>query len=167
MSEILLSDRSNERKRKLSRRLSKTLAGDPRTREDIDSFFLSVNVEEARIIKPALDFISEKDFDVYILNNWRKDIAYELADKDLIGTINSDLPIMMPIILPKHIPSEKRSRRFGIGYDTFEIVLLRYGAVNTRNYLYKGLTGKIDVNRSGVRRSAYVFKLIEDGIDIL
>ena len=167
MSEILMSDRSDERKRKLSRRLSKTLTGDPRTREDIDSFFLSVNIEEARIIKPALDFISEKDFDVYILNNWRKDIAYELADKDLIDTINSDLPIMMPIILPQHIPPEKRSRRFGIGYDTFEIVLLRYGAVNTRNYLYKGLTGKIDVNRSGVRRSAYVFKLIEDGIDIL
>ena len=167
MSEILMSDRSDERKRKLSRRLSKSLVGEPRTREDIDSFFLSVNVEEARIIKPALDYISEKDFDVYLLNNWKKDITYGLADKDLIGTINSDLPIMMPIILPQHIPPEKRSRRFGIGYDTFEIVLLRYGAVNTRNYLYKGLTGKIDVNRSEVRRSAYVFKITEDGIDFL
>ncbi len=167
MSEILMSDRSNERKRKLSRRLSKTLAGNSRTREDVDSFFLSVNVEEARIIKPAIDFISEKDFDVYILNNWKKDIGYDLGDKDLMDTINSDLPIMMPIILPQHIPPEKRSRKFGIGYDTFEIVLLRYGGVNTRNYLYKGLTGNIDASGSEVSRSGYVFKITEDGIDIL
>ena len=39
-SEILLTKRSDDRKRKLSRRLSKTLIGDLRSRDDLDAFFL-------------------------------------------------------------------------------------------------------------------------------
>ena len=43
-SEILLVDRSKERIRKLSRRLSKKVSGTSRSREDIDAFFLSLNL---------------------------------------------------------------------------------------------------------------------------
>ena len=49
-SEILLVDRSNERIRKLSRRLSEKVTADSRSREDIDTFFLSLNLKEAREI---------------------------------------------------------------------------------------------------------------------
>ena len=96
-SEILLVDRSKERIRKLSRRLSEKVTATSRSREDIDTFFLSLDLKEARNLKPAIDYISEKDFDIFILNSWNTNDKYQPLEKDLIGSIHSDMPIMMPI----------------------------------------------------------------------
>ena len=166
-SEILLVDRSKERIRKLSRRLSEKVSSDLRSREDIDGFFLSVDLKEARNLKPAIDYISEKDFRVFILNSWNTNDKYQSIEKDLSGSIHSDMPIMMPIQMPKFITDENRSREFAIGYDAFEIILLRYGSVNLKNFIYKGLTGKIKLDRKETRRSPYVFEITDNGIKVL
>ena len=166
-SEILLVDRSNERIRKLSRRLSEKVSADSRSREDIDSFFFSVDLRDARNLKPALDYISQKDFDIFILNSWNTNDKYQPLEKDLTGSINSDMPIMMPIQMPKFIDDENRTREFAIGYDAFEIILLRYGSINSRNFIYKGLTGKIKFDRGNNERSPYVFKITNEGIRVL
>ena len=63
-AKLLMVDRSQERKRKLSRRISETISGDSRAREDIDTVFFSVDLQEARNLKPALDYISEKVFSI-------------------------------------------------------------------------------------------------------
>ena len=166
-AEILMLNRSEERIRKISRRLSKNISGVSRTRDDTDSFFLSVNLNEARSLKPALDYISEKNFNISILNSWSTNTPYKFLDKDLIGSINSDLPIMMPIKIPEYISEDKRSREFAIGYDVFEIMLLMNGSVNTNNFIYRGLSGRIKINKRQVLRSAYVFKITSQGIEIL
>ena len=166
-SEILLVDRSNERIRKLSRRLSEKVSADSRSREDIDSFFLSVDLKEARNLKPALDYASQKDFDIFILNSWNTNDRYQALEKDLTGSIHSDMPIMMPIQMPKYIGDENRTREFAIGYDAFEIILLRYGSINSRNFIYKGLTGKISLDRKKYKRSPYLFKITDEGIKVL
>tara|TARA_Y100000996_G_scaffold183721_1_gene143677 strand:- start:288 stop:794 length:507 start_codon:yes stop_codon:yes gene_type:complete len=166
-AELLLVDRSQERKRKLSRRITETINSDSRTREDVDTFFLSVDLQEARNLKPALDYISEKDFEVYVLNSWQTNSVYNSDDKDLFGSIHSDFPIMMPIAMPEIINEEKRSREFAIGYDLYEIILLKYGGINYRNYQYKGLSGKIVLKDNTAKRSGYVFKITETGLEIL
>ena len=166
-AEILMLNRSEERIRKISRRLSKNITGVSRTRDDTDSFFLSVDLNEARSLKPALDYISEKNFNISILNSWKTNTPYKLLDKDLIGSINSDLPIMMPIKIPEYISEDKRSREFAIGYDAFEIMLLMNGSVNTNNFIYRGLSGGIKIDKRQVLRSAYVFKITSQGIEIL
>ena len=166
-SEVLLVDRSKERIRKLSRRLSKTVSADSRSREDIDSFFLSVDLKEARNLKPALDYISEKDFDIFILNSWNTNEKYQFLEKDLTGSIHSDMPIMMPIEMPKFITDENRTREFAIGYDAFEIILLKYGSVSSKNFIYKGLTGNIRIDRKGTKRSPYLFEITDQGIEVL
>ena len=166
-AEILMLNRSEERIRKISRRLSKNISGVSRTRDDTDSFFLSVNLNEARSLKPALDYISEKNFNISILNSWSTNTPYKFLDKDLIGSINSDLPIMMPIKIPEYISEDKRSREFAIGYDVFEIMLLMNGSVNTNNFIYRGLSGGIKIDKRQVLRSAYVFKITSQGIEIL
>ena len=121
--------------RKLSRRISEKVSGTSRSREDIDTFFLSLGLKEARNLKPAIDYISEKDFDIFILNSWNTNDKYQPLEKDLIGSIHSDMPIMMPIPMPKYIAEENRTREFAIGYDAFEIILLRYGSVNSKKTL--------------------------------
>ena len=166
-SEILLVDRSKERTRKLSRRISKNLSADSRSREDIDSFFFSVDLKEARNLKPALDYVCQNDFDIFILNSWKTNERYQPLEKDLTGSIHSDMPIMMPIQMPKFIDDENRTREFAIGYDAFEIILLRYGSINSRNFIYKGLTGKIKLDRGENKRSPYVFEITNDGIKVL
>ena len=166
-SEILLVDRSKERIRKLSRRLSKKVSGTSRSREDIDTFFLSLDLKEARNLKPAIDYISEKDFGVFILNSWDTNDNYQPLEKDLIGSIHSDMPIMMPIPMPKYIAELNRTREFAIGYDTFEIILLRYGSINSKNFIYKGLTGKISLERKKYKRSPYLFEITDKGIKVL
>ena len=166
-SEILLVDRSKERTRKLSRRISKNLSADSRSREDIDSFFLSVDLKEARNLKPALDYVSQNDFDIFILNSWNTNESYQPLEKDLIGSVHSDMPIMMPIQMPNFIDDENRTREFAIGYDAFEIILLRYSSINSRNFIYKGLTGKIKLDRGENKRSPYVFEITNEGIKVL
>ena len=166
-SEMLLVDRSNERIRKLSRRLSKKVSADSRSREDIDSFFFSVNLKEARNLKPALDYVSQKNFDIFILNSWNTNDNYQPLEKDLIGSIHSDMPIMMPILMPKYIAEVNRTREFAIGYDAFEIILLRYGSINSKNFVYKGLTGKISLDRKKHKRSPYLFEITDKGIKVL
>jgi hypothetical protein len=166
-ADILMANRSKERLRKLSRRLSREIKGDTRTREDIDTFFLSVSLDEARSLKPALDYIAENELQVFILNSWKNNIPYRLKDKDLIGSINSDIPFMMPIKMPLHLKSSNKTREFAIGYDAFEIMLLRYGTNNNQKFMYKGLTGKINTNNKKITREAYIFKISEEGIEIL
>ena len=72
---------------------------------------------------------------------------YQKLEIDLTGSIHSDMPIMMPVQMPKFIADENRTREFAIGYDAFEIILLRYGPVNSKNFIYKGLTGKIKIDQ--------------------
>ena len=166
-SEILLVDRSKERIRKLSRRLSKKVTATSRSREDIDTFFLSLDLKEARNLKPAIDYISEEDFEIFILNSWNTNDNYQPVEKDLIGSIHSDMPIMMPILMPEYINEENRTREFAIGYDAFEIILLRYGSINSKNFIYKGLTGKINLDRKKLKRSPYLFEITDEGIKVL
>ena len=71
----------------------------------MDAFFFSVILKEARNLKPALDFLSENKFDLYLLNSWEKEDNYLLRDKDLIGSVNADIPVMMPIELPDFLIS--------------------------------------------------------------
>ena len=166
-SEILLVDRSKERIRKLSRRLSEKVSATSRSRNDIDTFFLSLDLKEARNLKPAIDYISEKDFDIFILNSWNTNDKYRPLEKDLIGSIHSDMPIMMPILMPEYIAEVNRNREFAIGYDAFEIILLKYGSVNSKNFIYKGLTGKVSLDRKKYKRSPYLFEITNKGIKIL
>ena len=54
-----------------------------------------------------------------------------------------------------------------MGYAAFEIMLLRYGTNNNQKFIYKGLTGKINPYNKRITREAYIFKISEEGIEIL
>ena len=73
----------------------------------------------------------------------------------------------MPIEVPEFIKDENRSREFALGYDLFEIILMKYGDVNYRNYIYKGLSGKIVLEDKKVKRIPYLFKITDTGLEIL
>jgi len=69
--------------------------------------------------------------------------------------------------MPKYIAEVNRTREFAIGYDAFEIILLKYGSVNSKNFIYKGLTGKIKLDQKETKRSPYLFEITDQGIEVL
>ena len=73
----------------------------------------------------------------------------------------------MPIKLPEYIPTNMRSRSFAIGYDAYEILLLKYGGIRLNNFIYRGLSGKIELRNGDIIRTAYVFKIADASIEIL
>ena len=163
-SNLLLLNQSLERKRKLSRTISKDLDHKPRSRKDIDALFLSVNTKEARNLKPALDYNYFEDMAVFLANDWEGDVEFLKIDKDLEGIISIDIPFMLPSQLPKDLRYFKsKTRNFALGYDAFEIVLLMKGTRNLTKTTYKGLTGKITFENNDIERKSTIFR-IKNGI---
>jgi outer membrane PBP1 activator LpoA protein len=162
-SNLLLVDQSLKRKRKLSRIISKDLEHQSRARTDIDTLLLSVNTQETRGLKPALDYIFFEDMEVFLINDWQEDIQFLEIDKDLEGVISIEIPFMLPSILPDDLKLlQNKSRNFAIGYDAFEIFLLIKGARNLNKTTYKGLTGKITFRDKVIQRKSTIFQ-INDG----
>ena len=164
ISNLLLLEQSLKRKRKLSRLISKDLEHKSRARGDIDALFLSVNVQEARSLKPALDYNYFDYMEVFLANDWEGDIQLLKTDKDLEGVISIDIPFMLETSLPSELKSlQEKSRNFAIGYDAFEIVALMKGARNLNRINYKGLTGRITFRDKTIERESKIFR-IKNGI---
>ena len=159
-SNLLLSEQSVQRKRRLSRIISKDLEHNPRTRGDIDALFLSVNTQEARSLKPALDYNYIEGMKVFLANDWKEDILFKKTDKDLENVISIDIPFMLQTPLPEELDDLKnKTRNFAIGYDSFEILLLLKGAKNVNKITYKGLTGNITFKEKDIERKSTIFKI--------
>ena len=69
--------------------------------------------------------------------------------------------------MPNYIAQVNKTREFAIGYDAFEIILLKYGSINSKNFIYRGLTGKISLDQKKINRSSYLFEITDKGIKVL
>jgi len=167
-SNLLLLDQSLKRKRKLSRTISKYLEHKLRTRQDIDSLFLSVSIQEARSLKPALDYNYNEGMNVFLANDWEGEFPFLKDEKDLEGVISIDIPFTLQSSLPDDLKSLKnKSRNFAIGYDAFEIVLLLKGTRNLNSTTYKGLTGEITLKDNNIKRKSKIFRIRSGSFEYL
>ena len=167
-SNLLLLDQSLKRKRKLSRIISKDLEHRLRARQDIDSLFLSVSAQEARSLKPALDYNYNEGMNVFLANDWVGELPFLKDEKDLEGVISIDIPFMLESSLPDDLKSLKnKSRNFAIGYDAYEIVLLLKGARNLSKTTYKGLTGEISFKDNNIKRKSKIFRIRSGSFEYL
>tara|TARA_B100000686_G_C16788318_1_gene976837 strand:+ start:451 stop:1605 length:1155 start_codon:yes stop_codon:yes gene_type:complete len=163
-SNLLLIEQSLKRKRKLSRIISKDLEHKSRARKDIDTLILSVNTQEARSLKPALDYSYFEGMEVFLINDWAGDIRFNKTDKDLENVISIDIPFLLPTDLPESLELlQNKTRNFAIGYDAFEIVLLIKGTSNLDKITYKGLTGQITIKDKNINRKSIIF-VFKNGI---
>ena len=163
-SNLLLIEQSLKRKRKLSRIISKDLEHKSRARKDIDTLILSVNTQEARSLKPALDYSYFEGMEVFLINDWAGDVRFNKTDKDLENVISIDIPFLLPTDLPEGLELlQNKTRNFAIGYDAFQIVLLIKGASNLDKITYKGLTGQITIKDKNISRKSIIF-VFKNGI---
>ncbi len=167
-SNLLLIDQSLKRKRKLTRIMSRDLNHKSRTRQDINGLFLSVNTQEARSLKPALDYNYFEGMKVFLANDWKGNIQFTKTDKDLEGVISIDIPFMIATNLPKELKDVgRRTRSFAIGYDSFEIFLLLNGKSNLQKITYKGLTGRVTFQNNIIKRESTIFRIKNGAYEFL
>ena len=141
ISDLLLLDQSSIRGRKLSREISSNLKYESRSRQDVDSFILSTSLENARSLRPALNYNFINLVPIYLIPNWDSKASLLDNDADLEGSFVVDMPLMLNAkIDPDNLGKIKKSRGFAAGYDTFELILL----LNSQQKIkYLGMMGMI------------------------
>ena len=168
LSELLLIENSKSRAIQLSRILSTQIEYTPRRREDIDSLILSVSLSKARSLKPALEYNFAESIPVYLASDWNNIKYYQDSEIDLEGITLIDFPWMLST--SPEIDSSlqrKKSRDFAVGYDAYELMLLLNNSISRRNYIYKGLSGKISINQGKLNRQSLIVKVVEGSYKLL
>jgi len=159
LSNILLIEQSKVRGRKLSRAASTPIEYIPRSRQDIDLLILSVSIEKARRLKPALEYNFSESIKVYLVPDWKSNTNYTNLEQDLEGSIIIDMPFKLNSLArsPK-IEEENRNRLFATGYDAYELSILLSSSIKKSNFSFIGMTGKLsgESNRDISRKSLKV-----------
>ena len=168
LSELLLIENSESRAIQLSRILSTQIEYTPRRREDIDSLILSVSLSKARSLKPALEYNFAESIPVYLASDWNNINYYQDSEMDLEGITLIDFPWMLSTS-PERDSSlqRKKSRDFAVGYDAYELMLLLNNNTSRRNYIYKGLSGKISINQGKLSRQSLIVKVVDGSYKLL
>jgi len=148
LAELLLIKRSKDRARKMSRAISSPIEYLPRRRGDIDSIFLSVDLIEARTLKPAIDYNFAESIDVYLVPNWESEESFLDLEKDLEGVIVLDMPFKLNAKAPFLDETVSRNRSFAIGYDSYELALI-LSANKQNNLQFTGMTGTYSSSARG------------------
>jgi len=144
ISNALLIESSKERARKLSRALSASLESKPRRRMDLDTIIMSVSLDEARRLKPELEYNFGESLSVYLLPYWENKNFYFEKEYDLESVWLIDLPWMFnPKISYLQDLPKKRSRNFAFGYDSYDLTILLNNPSSLKKFHFIGMSGQL------------------------
>ena len=116
---------------------------------------MSVSLDQARSLKPELEYNFGESLSVYLFPNWDNQTFNIQKELDLEGIALIDLPWMLnskATFIPE-LPIN-RSRNFASGFDAYDIVLLISNPLSSNYFRYIGMTGELDYkNGKLVRKS--------------
>ena len=116
---------------------------------------MSVSLEQARSLKPELEYNFGESLSVYLFPNWNNQTFNIEKELDLEGIALIDMPWMLnsKATFIAELPM-KRSRNFASGFDAYDIVLLINNPQSSNYFKYIGMTGEL-VYKNGklVRKS--------------
>ena len=118
------------------------------------SIIQSTTLENARSLKPALEYNFANLLSVYLIPSWAEQENLSIKELDLERITIVDSPLMLnQTVKPLGLEVVKRSREFSMGHDAYELVLL----LNTsNNFRYKGMSGLITKEGSSFKRESYI-----------
>jgi outer membrane PBP1 activator LpoA protein len=139
----------------------------PRRREDIDMVFLLARPQQARSIKPLLDYHYAGDLPVYATSRLYSGTLSPKKDRDINGVKFTDMPWMLETASPlrqtidTEIPQSKQYQRmYALGIDSFQLhPRLRQLEVVPNSRVY-GQTGTLKLNqRNEIERQLLLAKI--------
>lgn len=92
---LLLVEQSEARAQQLKRIVGRNMEFQPRRRQDIDFLFLVATPEQARLVKPLLDFYFADNLPVYATSQIYSGEPNPDKDRDLNGLLFCDLPFIL------------------------------------------------------------------------
>ena len=161
---------SKRRHKAMERKTGKELEFTPRRRKDIDFILLLASPNEARQLKPTINFHYGEDIPVYATSHIYEGSANPTFDKDLNGIIFADMPWVInkaqqDIYLNADASTSNSSqfqRLFALGIDAYEI-MQNFPRVRLLNETeIPGSTGTLILNAGKVKRKV-VFGVFENG----
>lgn len=150
-------DQSQQRAALLQNVIGKNIKFVPRRRQDINGIFLVATPEQARQIKPLLQFYYAGNLPIFSIANIYTGYNSSWVDRDLNSIYFDDMPWLLhktPYInkLKQQIkaawPDNLRanSRLYGLGVDAFTLSLLLPRLMILPNFALHGVTGQLYLN---------------------
>lgn len=169
-SALNVSD-SEERSSQLRRLLKQNMEFEPRRRQDIDMILLVAKHNEARQIKPTLDFHYASDIPVYASSHIYTGQDNSRRDRDMNGIRFTTLPWFFDeqSKIKKTInkiaePAPSYERLYALGVDSFYLYpRLRQMQKIPETKLY-GMTGSLALNQQNRIEREQIWAKIEQGI---
>lgn len=130
---------SRQRGDRLAARLGLSLQQQPRRRQDIEAVLMVALPEQARLLKPMLDYYRAGDLPVYASSHLFSGQADPLRDRDLEGVVFCDMPWRLRQ-RPGRAPS---SRFFALGMDAGSLYRALPALQSGRPGHFEGETGDL------------------------
>lgn len=160
VQQVLNIDLSEKRAARLQQVLGEPLEYVQRRRQDTDMVFLAASPDEARRIKPFLNYYFAQDLPVYSISKINSGQQDPSLNKDLNGIIFTDAPLLISnerqyanlrkqlIQIIPNIESPL-GRLFALGYDAYSLIPNLNVMKAFNQYSASGLTGELSVDATG------------------
>ncbi len=157
---LLAIDKSNARKKELSKIIRTPLTFEPRRRQDIDFIFMAAFPRQARLIPPQLSFHHASELPIYTTSHSFSGHVNRKKDRDLNRVIVGDMPWTININQNDDIklniqrlwPNEtiKFNRLYALGADSYNILFyLNWLRANSNSHI-QGATGELSMSETNL-----------------
>lgn len=167
-------DSSQARIRQISNMLGKKIEAEPRRRQDLDSVVLAISPQQARQIKPLLDFYYAYDLPVFGSSNIYSGIPNPSKDTDLNGIQFCDMPWFIHPNQTDYAQRggqiqalpEQQARLFAMGVDAFNLTLQLKRLSHDAQSSYLGLTGKLSLGQDNMINRQLIWAEFKNGVPV-
>ena len=175
LKKLLAIDTSHARQRRLTRLLETDLQFEPSIRSDIDVIFIAVGAEQARLLRPQLQFHHAGKLPLFSTAQVYSGEPDPQADSDLTGIRYNEIPwILSDAVNSSELytaltPEDEQpglSRLKALGIDAYnihtQIETMRLNAL----YSYTGKTGKLSLDEGNKIRRRLEWAEFQEGIPV-
>jgi len=172
---LLRVNASKNRKKRLEQVLGRNIEFVIRRRQDADFIFLLSKPEEAKRIKPFINFYFALDLPVMSTSDIYSGVAGSQLDNDLNGIEFSDVPLYISqqkdILetrealkkIDGNILKGSNGRMFAHGFDAYQIISQITKLRAFPDYRWYGLSGEIGIDESGLVHRYLTWAKYENG----
>lgn len=154
---VLHLDQSENRRNLLEHAIGRRVKFQPRRRQDVDMIFLAAFPQQARLMRPQLQFFHAAHLPVYATSQVFSGVVNPAADRDVDGIMFPDMPWTLE---PQSYPVEQtltrlwgglfrhNKRLFALGYDAYRLIPLLQGQHPGFTGYFPGATGQLYVGKN-------------------
>lgn len=138
---------------------------EPARRQDIDMIVLAAPPEQARQLRPLLEFYEAQDLPVYSTSSVYSGVPNPQQDRDLNGIIFCDMPFILNN-LQDSAPSGSLARLYAMGLDAYQLMARLPILSQSANAQYHGATGLLSIGANHKVERELSWAQIKNGVPL-